>query len=218
MGIHFQKELERIKKMILSLGALVEERVRMAAKAVDDRDAAMAEQIIKSDYEVDEREVDIEEECLKVLALHQPVAVDLRFIVAVIKINNDLERIGDEAVNIAHRVRILAKQEQPDYIHDYARMSEKVQLMLKLSLDALVNMDADLSFRVVTMDDDVDRIQYESYDLIKAAMKAKPTQMGYKINLYLISRHLERIADHATNIAEEVIYLIEGEIVRHGKY
>jgi phosphate transport system protein len=218
MGIHFQKELERIKKMILSLGALVEDRVRLAAKAVDERDAVLAEQIIKTDYDVDEREVDIEEECLKVLALHQPVAVDLRFLVAVIKINNDLERIGDEAVNIAHRVRILAKQELPDYIHDYTQMSEKVQLMLKLSLDALVNMDADLSFRVVTMDDEVDHIQFESYDLIKEAMKAKPTQMGYKINLYLISRHLERIADHATNIAEEVIYLIEGEIVRHGKF
>lgn len=218
MGIHFQKELERIKKMILSLGALAEERVRLAAKAIEDRDATLAGQIIKTDYEVDEREVDIEEECLKVLALHQPVAVDLRFLIAVIKINNDMERIGDEAVNIAQRVQVLAKEAQPDYIHDYAPMIEKVQLMLKLSLDALVNMDADLAFRVVTMDDEVDHIQYESYDLIKAAMKAKPTQMGYKINLYLISRHLERIADHATNIAEEVIYLIEGEIVRHGKY
>jgi phosphate transport system protein len=219
MRKHFSRELDKIKRQILSLGALVEERVRMAAQAIETMDAELAESIIKLDYEIDEMEVDIEEECLKVLALHQPVAVDLRFIVAVIKINNDLERIGDQAVNIAERVVTIAKRgQQVDFVFDYSPMAEKAQKMLKMSLDALVNLDEDLAFRVVTLDDEVDGIKKDAYDRIKQTMKQQPEFIGYLINLLLISRHLERLADHATNIAEEVIYLIEGEIIRHGNY
>lgn len=215
---HFSRELEKVKKQILSLGAMVEERVRMAMKAVDNNDAELAHQIIKTDYEIDEMEVEIEEECLKVLALHQPVAVDLRFLIAVIKINNDLERIGDQTVNIAERVDITAKRDLSDFFFDYSTMGEKAQTMLKMSLDALVNMDHDLAFKVVMMDDEVDKIKREAYDHIKQAMKKNPDKIGYLINLLLISRHIERLADHATNIAEEVIYLIEGEIIRHASY
>jgi phosphate transport system protein len=219
MRKHFSRELDKIKRQILSLGALVEERVRMAAQAIETMDAELAESIIKLDYEIDEMEVDIEEECLKVLALYQPVAVDLRFIVAVIKINNDLERIGDQAVNIAERVVTIAKRgQQVDFVFDYTPMAEKAQKMLKMSLDALVNVDEDLAFRVVTLDDEVDGIKKDAYDRIKQTMKQQPEFIGYLINLLLISRHLERLADHATNIAEEVIYLIEEEIVRHGNY
>jgi phosphate transport system protein len=163
-------------------------------------------------------EVDIEEECLKVLALHQPVAIDLRFIIAVIKINNELERIGDQAVNIAERVGITAKSEQLELFFDYSAMGEKAQNMLKLSLDALVKMDYDRAFSVVIMDDEVDAIKAQAYDRIKKAMEEHPDKIGFLINLLLISRHLERLADHATNIAEEVIYLIEGEIVRHAQH
>ena len=219
MRKHFSRELDKIKRQILSLGALVEERVRMASQAIETMDLELAESIVKLDYEIDEMEVDIEEECLKVLALHQPVAVDLRFIVAVIKINNDLERIGDQAVNIAERVVTIAKRgQQVDFVFDYTPMAEKAQKMLKMSLDALVNLDEDLAFRVVTLDDEVDSLKKDAYDRIKQTMKQQPEFIGHLINLLLISRHLERLADHATNIAEEVIYLIEGEIVRHGKY
>jgi phosphate transport system protein len=215
---HFSRELEKIKKQILSLGAKVEEQVRMATQAVETHDAELAQQIIQSDYDIDEMEVEIEEECLKVLALHQPVAVDLRFLIAVIKINNDLERIGDQAVNIAERVDVIAKRDLSDLFFDYTSMGEKVQEMLKMSLDALVSMDYDLAYSVVMRDDEVDQIKSDAYDRIKQAMSNHPDKIGYLINLLLISRHLERLADHTTNIAEEVIYLIEGEIIRHAAY
>ena len=215
MTKRFRKELENIKKQILTLGSMVEERVQMAIKAVEDNDSDLANQIIKTDYEIDEVEVEIEEECLKVLALHQPVAVDLRFLVAVIKINNDLERIGDQAVNIAERVGVTAKLEPIDNFFDYSSMGEKVQAMLKMSLDALINLDMDTAYKVATLDDEVDDIKSEAYDRIKRAIQENPDKVGYLINLLLISRHLERLADHTENIAEEVIYLVEGEIVRH---
>lgn len=218
MARYLIRELDKIKKKILSLGTLVEERVRMTSAAVENRDAAVAEKIIDSDWEIDEMEVDIEEECLKILALHQPVAVDLRFIVAAIKINNDLERIGDQAVNIAERVLTISKRPEMDFVFDYAPMAEKAEAMLKMSLDSLVTMDVDLAFKVITLDDEVDEIKTMAYDRIKATIKQNPERVGYLINLLLISRHIERLADHTTNIAEEVIYLIEGEIVRHGKY
>jgi phosphate transport system protein len=215
---HFSRKLEKIKKLILSLGAMVEEQVRMATQAVETRDAELVQKIIKSDHDIDEMEVEIEEECLKVLALHQPVAVDLRFLIAVIKINNDLERIGDQAVNIAERVDVIAKRDLSEFFFDYTAMGGKVQEMLKMSLDALVNMDYDIAYSVVMRDDEVDQIKVDAYDRIKQAMRKHPDKIGYLINLLLISRHLERLADHATNIAEEVIYLIEGEIVRHAAY
>jgi phosphate transport system protein len=215
---NFSRELEKIKKLILSLGAMVEEQVHMATQAVETHDAELVKQIIKSDHGIDEMEVEIEEECLKILALHQPVAIDLRFLIAVIKINNDLERIGDQAVNIAERVDVIAKRDLSDFFFDYSSMGGKAQKMLKMSLDALVNMDYDLAYEVVVMDDEVDKIKHDAYDRIKQAMGEHPDKLGELINLLLISRHLERLADHTTNIAEEVIYLIEGEIVRHAEY
>jgi phosphate transport system protein len=215
---HFIRELEKTKKMILSLGAMAEERVNLAIKAVHNKDAAIAQKIIRSDYELDKMEVDIEEDCLKILALYQPVAIDLRFLIAMIKINNDLERIGDEAVNIAQRVGIIAKWDNPNITFDYSEMAEKTEMMLKMSLDALVNMDTDVAFKVTIFDDEVDKIKDRVYNHIKKAIDGHLDRGGYLINLLLISRHLERIADHATNIAEEVIYMVEGEIVRHGNY
>jgi phosphate transport system protein len=218
MTKHFRRELENIKKRILTLGSMVEDRLRLAIQAVDQVDAEIAQRIIKTDYEIDEMEVEIEEECLKVLALHQPVAVDLRFIIAVIKINAELERIGDQAVNIAERVEIIAKRPKPPFSFDYSVMGEKAQRMLKMSLDALVNLDVDIAYKVIMMDDEVDQIKKDAYDKIKQAIKDLPERVGYYINLLLISRHLERLADHATNVAEEVIYLVEGEIYRHVPY
>lgn len=214
---YFQKEMGQIKQRVLSLGTMVENRVQMLRRTIEALDGDLASRIIEKDFEIDQMEVEVEEECLKALALYQPVAVDLRFIVAVIKINNDLERIGDEAVNIAKRVEFLSNQTEIPFQFDYAEMVEKTQEMLKNSLDALVNMNLELAYAVLSMDDDVDRKNLEAYDLIKNSMKKLPERngIGSPINMLLISRHLERIADHATNIAEEVIYMIEGAIVRH---
>ena len=218
MAKHFQRELEKIKKSILSLGAIVEDRVRLAIKSIENRDAAIAEQIVNMDYEIDEMEVEIEEECLKVLALHQPVAVDLRFLVSVIKINNDLERIADETVNIAYRVKTISKNKDCKFIFDYALMAEKASTMLRMSLDAMVRLDTDMAFKVCFMDDDVDAFVQGAYEQLKLFICAMPENAGTLLNMFLISRHIERIADHATNIAEEVIYVTDGEIVRHGKF
>lgn len=215
---HFQRELGKIKKMILSLGAFVEQRVARIKQAVEDRDVDQAKAIIHLDHEIDEMEVEIEEECLKIIALHQPVAADLRFLVAVIKINNDLERIGDQVVNIARRVITIAKRPVAPYRFDYSEMLDKAEAMLRMSLDSLVNRDIDIATKVLHRDDDVDKIKDQAYDRIKKAMADGLTEdIGYMINLLLISRHVERLADHATNIAEEVVYMIEGEIVRHGR-
>lgn len=217
MPKRLQKELEKIKKRVLSLCAIVEERVRTAKKSVETWDADLAEEIIMKDYEIDEIEVEIEEECLKILALHQPVAVDLRFLIAVIKINNDLERIGDEAANLAKRVENLSRRRRLELTFDYSTMAEMVLSMLRMSIDSLVNLDQKLAFQVLSLDNEVDRMYREIYDKVKAAISERPEYVGYMINLNAISRHLERIGDHCTNIAEEVIYLIEGEIVRHAK-
>jgi len=215
MTIHFERELERLKKRILSLGAMVEERVRMAIKAMEMRDGKLAKKVIEADHEIDQIEVDIEEECLKILALYQPVAIDLRFIIAVIKINNDLERIGDLAVNIAERAAFLATQEKLDIPFDFAGMAEKTQSMLKRSLDSLVNMDIDLAWEVGASDDEVDAINRDMYLQVQDGIRKNIDRMECLIHLLQASRHLERIADLATNIAEDVIYMAKGEIVRH---
>jgi len=210
MTKHFHRELEKIKKRILSLGAIVEDRVRMSIRAIETRDSGIAKKIIDGDYEIDEMEVEIEEECLKILALYQPVAVDLRFLATVIKINNDLERIADEAVK---GINYLSKRKhQFDFDFDFSEMVDKTQFMLKRSLDALVNLDKDVAFKVCILDEEVDKINGEVHRLVKEAIKKNPEQGEHLVNLLLISRHLERIADHATNIAEEVIYLIEGTL------
>ncbi len=213
-----QKKMEELKKEILFLGATVEERVKMAIRGVDSWDTGLAAKIIESDHDINEKEVEIEEACLEIVARYQPVAVDLRFLSAVIKINNDLERIGDEAVNIAERILIVAKDPKAKVSFDYSAMAEKAEFMLNKSLDALVNLDLDLAVHVCVLDEEVDTLKKDVYDVVKRRIQEDPKRTGYLINLLLISRHLERIADHATNIAEEVIYLIEGNIARHGKF
>jgi len=217
MKRHLQKELSNLKRRIVSLGALAEERLRMTITALESRDGELARQIIESDKDIDQAEVEVEEECLKIIALHQPVAVDLRFINIVIKINNDLERVGDEAVNIAERVENISKRMPLSFPFDFTAMAEKAESMLKNSLDALVNQDVDLAYRVCLEDDEVDRMNHMLYDEVKAVIKGQPDRVAYLLNLLLIGRHLERIGDHATNIAEEVIYMIEGKIFRHRK-
>jgi phosphate transport system protein len=178
----------------------------------------MARQVIEDDKEIDRQEIDIEEECLKILALHQPVAIDLRYIVAVLKINNDLERIGDLAQNISHNVtRIIEAPVNMRTRHsDLLPIYNNVREMLKNSLDAIVNLDADTAEKVLLADDEVDRLNREFMRKILDEVKKNP-EKAYVLHRYInISRHLERIADHATNIVEDVIYLIKGEIIRHG--
>ncbi len=208
-------ELTNLKKRILTLGTMVEERVREVIKYFSTRDSNGARRIIELDREVDEMEVEIEEECLKILALHQPVASDLRFIAAVIKINNDLERVGDEAVNIAQRILIIVRHPPIQLAVDFDSMASKVENMLRLCLDSLVYEDLDIAYKVCLLDDEIDALNRRNYDAIKEQLSRCPNLTGPLINMLLVSRHLERIADHATNVAEEVIYMIEGEIPRH---
>ena len=215
MSIHLKREIDKLKKMVLALGATVEDNVAKAVNSLRTRDIALAERIIASDQDVDRKEVELEEECLKVLALHQPVAIDLRFVIAVLKINNDLERIGDLAVNIAERALVLSKLPPIDIPFDFAGMTEKTQRMVKDSLDALVNMNTRLAWQVCAQDDDVDAINREMYIQVQEGIRAQPERMEALIHCLSTSRHLERIADHATNIAEDVIYMAAGEIVRH---
>ena len=214
MAGHLQRQIEKIKKEILSLGAMVEDRLQKAIYAVRTGNLELAETIMDTDFEVDEREIEVEEECLKILALYQPVAMDLRFLVAVIKINNDLERIADYAANIARRFK-TSSHDPNTFKYDYTAMANQVAKMLKKSLDALVRMDVTMAYQVRDMDEDVNVMRNDAYDIMKKDIQSHPQMVGEIINMYLISRHLERIGDHTTNIAEEVIYLVEGDIIRH---
>lgn len=215
MTKHFQNELERLKKKLLTLSAIVEESVEKAVRSISNRDVQLAREVIENDRSIDLLEVEVEEECLKVLALHQPVAVDLRFVVAVLKINNDLERIGDLAVNIAERSSYLGQKEPIEMPFDFATMEKKTRLMLEKAIDSLIQMNLEVAREVGAADDEIDAINREMYDQVAKGIRNSPDQADRLIHCLSISRHLERIADYATNIAEDVIYMIEGQIVRH---
>ena len=214
MTNHLTRAMHNIKKDILSLGAMVEDRFKKTIYAVKTNDLEQAVQIIETDYLVDAQEVEVEEECLRTLALYHPVATDLRLITAIIKINNDLERIADYAVNIARRFQISG-QNSDFFQYDYTAMAEQAIKMLKLSLDALVSLDGNLAYKVREMDEEVNTMRNEAYNVMKQAIRKNPEKVEEIINMYLISRHIERVGDHTKNIAEEVIYLIDGEIIRH---
>lgn len=215
MSQHLVREITRVKQQILTLGGEVEESLRHAVTSLINRDTALAKQVLKSDAEIDQHEVDIEEDCLKILALHQPVAIDLRFLIAVLKINNDLERIGDLAVNIAERSMSLSLQPPITPPFDLAAMADRVQGMVRKSLDALVQLDTQAARQVLVEDDAVDDIHRQMYDRVKAAIRQNIERTDELIQLLAVSRYLERVADHATNVAEDVIYLVEGQIARH---
>lgn len=215
MPKHLQRDIENLKIKLLSLSAKVESAVHDAAASIEQRDSSTAQEVIDEDIEIDQMEVDIEEDCLKMLALHQPVAIDLRFIVAALKINNDLERIGDLAVNIAQRAVFLAKQPKPDISFDFSAMTAVAKSMLKKSIAALINLDINFAQEVRLSDDTIDAMNREMYSKVEKAILAHPQQIATLIQLLSVSRHLERIADHTTNIAEDVIYMVEGRIVRH---
>jgi phosphate transport system protein len=215
MPAHLFREIENLKKEVLALGAQVETAVREATAAMVNRDEALAMRVIDNDVLIDEKEVQVEEDCLKILALHQPVAIDLRFIIAVLKINNDLERVGDLAVNVAERAAFLATVAPVSISLDWRAMALKAQEMLKKSIDALVNLSPSLAQEAIAADDEIDAMNRQMYIVIQQAIWARPEQTEPLVHMLSASRHLERIADHATNIAEDVIYMVEGTIIRH---
>jgi phosphate transport system protein len=215
MTSHLQREIERLKRKILALSALVEGNLRDALEALERRDGALARRVIEVDVAVDEIEVDVEEDCLKILALHQPVARDLRFIVAVIKLNHRLERLGDLAASIAKRADALSALPYvpaPPLLSD---MAERAEAMIERALDALVKGDTTLAKLVLVADDEVDGIYDTVVDELKDAIRERPESLDALVEVFAVARYLERIADHATNIAEDVIYMNEGEIARH---
>ncbi len=212
---HFEEEMQALRNRLLNMGALVEERVHDATHALIERRLDTAERIITSDQDVNELQIEIDERCLRLLALQQPMASDLRLITAAMKINADLERIGDQAVNIAEQaVRILAHPPLKPMI-DLPRMAQIAEKMTRESLDAFVRKDAKLARAILARDDEVDQLKDQVFRVLLTYMMADPGTIERALGLILVSRHLERIADHATNIAEDVIFVVEAKDVRH---
>jgi phosphate transport system protein len=210
-----QRDLENLQRDLLALAASVEEAVHRAIRALHERDAGPAEEVIAGDAQIDQEENHIEEECLKILALHQPVAVDLRRIAAALKINTDLERMGDLAEDIAERALQLARLPPVSVPQGLQRMTDLTITMVRQSLDAFVNLDAQQARRVCRLDDEVDRYNDAIIRELIGVMQESPDKVEAGLSLFSATRHLERIADHATNIAEDVVYLVEGTIIRH---
>ena len=215
MSKHLQRDLDDLQRDLLALAGLVEGAVHKAIRALRDRNVRLARDVIEGDAQIDEEENHIDEECLKLLALHQPVAVDLRRITAVMRINTDLERIGDLAEEIAERALQLARPPHLPIPENLQRMTDLTTMMLRQSLDAFVNLNTHQARIVMRMDDEVDRFNEEIIRIVVQAMKKDTTVIEAGLSLFSAVRHLEGIADHATNIAEDVVYLVEGEIVRH---
>jgi phosphate transport system protein len=215
MKRHFEREMEHLKRRLLEMGATVEDLVARSMQALMERDAALAQDAIELEREIDRQEIQIEEECLKLLALYQPVAGDLRFVTAVMKINNDLERMGDLGGHIAERAVVLSQHREIALPVDLRRMAAAAQRMVRQSLDALVNQDADLAQQVILADNEIDVFHQEMFPLVAAQMRRQPESIEVLFHVLSASRHLERIADYATNVAEDVVYLVRGEIIRH---
>jgi phosphate transport system protein len=215
MARHIERQLGQLKERILRIGTLVEEAIAKSITALINRDTPLAQRVMASDEEIDRMEVEVEEECLKILALYQPVAADLRLVVSVLKINNDIERIGDLAKNIAKRVAQLANAGDIELPAEIRTMATLAQEMVKESLDAVVNGDPALARRVREEDDAVDEARQRVRKMVLAGIKAEPERVESLLRINSVSKHIERIADMATNIAEDVIYMVEGDIVRH---
>ena len=199
----------------MRLAAMVEEALQKAVKAATEKNFKLADEVVNSDQAIDSYEIEVEEDCLKILALHQPVAGDLRYVVAVLKINSDLERIADLAVNIAERATDLNIRSDETPSFDLESMLDAATMMVRQSVDALVKHDAVMAHEVIPKDDEVDDLYREAYQYVLKQIRVQPDSVESLVSLLSIARNLERIADHATNIAEDVIYMIEGEIVRH---
>jgi phosphate transport system protein len=218
MPKHLQREIESLKKLFTKYSGLVEKNVNNAIESVINLDGDLASEVIEADGQIDQMEVLVEEECLKILALHQPVAIDLRFITAILRINNDLERVGDIAVYIARRTKYLIRKPIPYTLPKKFKIAAvKAQIMLKSSLDSLMQLDVNLAKEICEIDDEIDILCNEIYNIIKVMLQKHPEDVDSICNLLVLPSRVERIADHATNIAEDVIYMVNGEIIRHIK-
>jgi phosphate transport system protein len=215
MQRHFHEELEGLKQTLLAMGGLVEDQIRRAMRALLERDDVIAQEVIDRDRQVNTYDVEVDEQCVNLLALHQPAAGDLRFITTAMKIVTDLERIGDQAVNIAQRALELNREPQLKPYIDLPRMADRAQRMVKESLDAFVAGDTALARQVCAADAEVDALKEQIFRELLTFMMEDPRTVSRAIRVILISRFMERVADHATNIAEMVIYLVEGKMVRH---
>ncbi len=215
MSMHLEKAVKKLTGELIYLSAQVEESVKLSIKSLIERDKNLAEDVIRNDEIIDQKEIDIEEECLKIFALHQPVAIDLRRLVTIMKVNNDLERIGDLAQNISKNVlRILSSSVIVEGF-DIDNICNSVQSMVKMSIDAISSVNIDKAREILKTDDKVDEQNSKLYREMIEKMKNTPENLEILIQYIHIIRHLERIADHTTNIAEDIIYMISGEIVRH---
>jgi len=215
MSIHMQRQMDKVKRMLFSLAGDAEHALVRAIQSVENFDVDIAREVIENDTHIDQGEIDVEEECLHALALEQPLAMDLRFVVAVLKMNNDIERIGDLAVNIAEQSIALSKEPPLDVFAFMPGMGEEVLKMLRSALDALLQLDVEQADNVRAMDDRVDEMHKRCFSRVEEAIRDQPDRCSQYIHVLSVSRNLERAADLATNIAEDVIYLVRGEIQRH---
>ena len=211
--VRLQRKIEKLKEDLLTMADTVKKRLEMSIQAIRDRDRELATAVIDGDSEVNHSELEIEEGCLEILALHQPVALDLRLITGVFKITNQLERIGDLAVNIAETAILMASEKPLDVPSEYFIMAEKTQAMLSKALAAFTKMDEEMAVEILSDDDEVDMMKHKLHSNLEERLTQEIERRRVLIHLFLVSRHLERIADHATNIAEDVIYMVTGELV-----
>jgi len=212
---HFQEELGTLQSRLLEMGGLAEDRVRRSVQALEDRDPDAIEQVLKGDEPINELHIEIDNRCFRLLALHQPMAADLRAIVAAVKINTDLERVGDLSINIAEAATRYTLHPPVKKLIDIPRMGEIAQAMLRDALDAYVRRDTALAQAVLTADDELDALKTQVFRELLTYMLQDPSTIEPALDLILISRHLERIGDHATNIAEDVIFMVSARDVRH---
>jgi phosphate transport system protein len=217
MSVHLEREVNKLKKKLMQIATLVEENVSKSVIAVESRNEQLAKEIIMKDDDVDKAEVELEEECMKILALHQPVATDLRYVIACLKINNDLERIGDLAVNIAQRALAIVESREDTVPVDFSAIMGRTQTMLAKTLDSVIELSPIIAREVCGMDDDIDKLNNDIHEDIVKMIKDKPKKTRYFLHLLAVSRQLERMADYASNICEDVVYMIEGKIIRHNK-
>ncbi len=215
MQRHFDEELKTLKEKILRMGAMVEEQVAYAIKALVERDSDRARRVIENDHRVNAMDVEIDEDCLRLIALNQPMARDLRFLTTAMKISTELERMSDLAENISERAIELNEEPQLKPYIDIPRMAERAQRMVKESLDAFVSRDSELARKVCRDDEFMDDLNQQIFRELLSFMLEDPHSISRAIRISFISKYLERIADHATNVAELVVYLVEGKIIRH---
>lgn len=215
MKKHYSEELANLREMVLRMGGLVEQMTHRVIQALVERRIEMLDEVKSMETKVNQHHIDIDEICLEMIALRQPTATDLRFISAAMKINTDLERIGDQAINITERAEVLLAVPLLKPLIDIPRMAEIAKEMLRGSLDAYVRGDTELARSVIPRDDEVDQLKDQIFRELLTYMMADPSTIPRAMELILVSRHLERIADHATNIAEDVIFMVEGKDIRH---